>query len=72
SAINAAPKLTVPVLYVAGQFDGDFAADAQRLYDATASTDKAIHIFPVGQHGVDFVRSDTRARGLLEAFLRSH
>jgi pimeloyl-ACP methyl ester carboxylesterase len=72
SAINAAPKLTVPVLYVAGQFDADFPADAQRLYDATASTDKAIHILPDGRHGVDYVRSDTRARSLLEAFIRSH
>jgi pimeloyl-ACP methyl ester carboxylesterase len=72
SAINAAPKLTVPALYVAGQFDADFPADAQRLYDATASTDKAIHILPVGQHGVDFVRSNAGARGLIEAFIRSH
>jgi alpha-beta hydrolase superfamily lysophospholipase len=72
SAINAAPKLTIPALYVAGQFDADYAADAQKLYDATASTDKAIHILPDGRHGVDFVRSDTRARSLLEAFIRSH
>jgi alpha-beta hydrolase superfamily lysophospholipase len=38
-AQSAVPKLTVPVLYVAGELDSDFALDARRLYDATASTD---------------------------------
>ena len=59
-------------MQVAGQFDSEFALDAQRLYDATASTDKAIHILPVGSHGVDFVRSDPLARGLVESFIRAH
>jgi pimeloyl-ACP methyl ester carboxylesterase len=72
SAIDAVPKLTVPVLYVVGQFDEGFAADAQQLYDATAATDKTIHVLPDGRHGVDFVRTDGRARGLIEAFIRSH
>ena len=71
-ALNLVPRLTVPVLYLAGQFDSEFALDAQRLYDATASTDKAIHILPVGSHGVDFVRSDPQARGLVESFIRAH
>jgi pimeloyl-ACP methyl ester carboxylesterase len=71
-ALKVAPKLTLPVLYVVARSDADFAVDAQRLYDATASSDKAIHILPVGGHGVDFVRSDTEGRRLLERFLRSH
>ncbi len=72
SALGTAARLTVPVLYVAGQLDTDFALDAQRLYDATASSDKAIQIYPVGRHGVDFVRSDAQARALIESFIRSH
>ena len=59
-------------LYVVGQFDSDFVPDAQRLYDATASHDKAVQVLPVGHHGVDLVRSDARARALVEGFLRSH
>jgi hypothetical protein len=46
--------------------------DAQRLYDATASNDKAVQVLPVGHHGVDLVRFDARARVLVEGFLRSH
>ena len=72
SALRIAPRLTVPVLYIAGQLDTDFALDAQKLYDATASSDKAIQIYPVGRHGVDFVRSDAQARALIESFIRSH
>lgn len=71
-ALSAVPRLTVPALYIAGQSDTDFALDAQRLYDATASTDKAIHILPDGRHGVDLVRFDAQARALVERFLRSH
>ena len=69
---GAVPRLTVPALYIAGQSDTDFALDAQLLYDATASTDKAIHILPDGRHGVDLVRFDAQARALVERFLRSH
>lgn len=71
-ALSTAPRLTVPVLYVVGQLDVDFAPDAQKLYDATGSADKSIHMLPVGLHGVDLVRSDPQARALVEAFLRSH
>jgi pimeloyl-ACP methyl ester carboxylesterase len=71
SAIDVVPRLTVPVLYVVGQFDQDFAADAQRLYDATAATDKAIQVLPVGRHGVELVRFDAQARGVVERFIRS-
>ena len=72
NAIDLVPKLGIPVLYVVGQFDQDFAADAQRLYDATASGDKAIQVLPVGRHGVELVRSDPPARAAVELFIRSH
>jgi pimeloyl-ACP methyl ester carboxylesterase len=70
-ALKAVPRLTVPVLFLAGQSDSDFALDARRLYDATASSDKAIHILPGGGHGVDLVRVDAQARGLVERFIGS-
>jgi pimeloyl-ACP methyl ester carboxylesterase len=71
-ALKLAPRLTVPVLYVVGQLDGDFAPDAQRLHDATASIDKTIRVLPNGLHGVELVRSDAQARSLVEGFLRAH
>jgi pimeloyl-ACP methyl ester carboxylesterase len=71
-ALNSVRRLTVPVLYVVGEFDSDFALDARRLHDATASADKSIRVLPVGLHGVDFVRSATQARALVEGFIRSH
>ena len=71
-ALKMAPRLTVPVLYVVGERDADFAIDAQKLYDATASTDKTLRVLPGGRHGVDFVRFDPQARALVEGFIRSH
>lgn len=71
-ALKLVPRLTVPVLYVVGQQDADFAMDAQRLYDATGAADKTLRILPVGSHGVDLMRSDPEARALVENFLRSH
>jgi len=71
-ALKLAPRLTVPALYVVGQLDSDFVPDAQKLYDAAASADKAIHVLPIAQHGVDLVRYDAQARALVEEFIRSH
>lgn len=71
-ALSMVPRLTVPVLYVVGQLDTDFALDAQKLHDATGSADKSLHVLPVGLHGVDLVRSDPQARALVEGFISSH
>jgi alpha-beta hydrolase superfamily lysophospholipase len=70
----AVPRLHVPVLYVAATDDagGAFATDAQTLYEATPSVDKAIEIVPGAQHGIDLVSSPGPARDLLEQFLASH
>ncbi len=74
SAIDLVPKLTIPVLYVVGDLDagGGFAADARKLFEATASADKSLEVLPVANHGVDLVRSNPQARGLVENFIRSH
>ena len=74
SALDVVPRLRVPTLYVVGAADvgGGFAADAQKLFDATAASDKAIHVLDTYRHGVDLVTLDPRARALVEGFLRSH
>lgn len=70
-ALEAVPRLRVPVLYVAGKYDPQFAADAQRLYDATGSTDKTLKIIPRGEHGTELVASSSSVRNLIESFVRS-
>ena len=42
NAIQSAPDLRVPVLYLAGSGDRDFAADARRLYAATKERSKRL------------------------------
>jgi pimeloyl-ACP methyl ester carboxylesterase len=69
-----APRLQVPALFLASREDEnagyDFAADAQRLYDATGSEAKRLELFPGSLHGVFLVEGSARARSLLEAFIR--
>ena len=71
-ALRTAPRLTAPALYIVGRDDADFVPDAERLHEATAAADKALHVLPVGYHGVELVRSDPQARALVEDFIRSH
>jgi pimeloyl-ACP methyl ester carboxylesterase len=71
-ALGAVPRLRAPVLFVAGKYDTDFAADAQRLYAAAGSTDKTLKILGRGEHGVELVAASPAARTLIERFLRSH
>lgn len=71
-AIAVAKRLQVPALYLAGDRDLGFVDETRALYDATASSDKALEILPSGEHGVALVRTSVRARAVLEEFLRSH
>jgi alpha-beta hydrolase superfamily lysophospholipase len=74
SALPSAARLRVPTLYLAAEGDQsppyDFAADAQRLYDATATTEKRLQLVPGTLHGVALVAGSSDVRRLLEAFLR--
>ena len=73
-ALPAARRLAVPTLYVAAQDDQyppyDFAADAQTLYDATATAEKRVVIVPGSLHGVFLVNGSPAVRKLLLAFVR--
>ena len=69
-----APRLVVPVLYVASREDQyppyDFAADAQRLYDATGATTKRLELVAGSVHGVALPAGSPAIRALLEQFVR--
>ena len=73
-ALPAAGRLAVPTLYVAAEQDQyppyDFAADAQALYDATATAEKRVVVVPGSQHGVFLVNGSASVRKLLLAFVR--
>jgi pimeloyl-ACP methyl ester carboxylesterase len=72
---NAGPsvrRLRVPVLYLAGSGDVDFAKDAHRLYDATPEQGREISILDDSRHGTSLVDGNAKARQLIETFLRSH
>lgn len=71
-ALGSAGRLRVPVLYLAGRYDVQFAEDAQRLYDATGSTDRTLRLLGRGEHGVELVAASPSARSLIERFVRSH
>jgi pimeloyl-ACP methyl ester carboxylesterase len=71
-AIDAAPRLRAPALFMVGRFDAGFFEDAQRLYDAAGSADKSLQILKRGEHGVPLVEVSPAARALIERFLASH
>ncbi|HET7129813.1 MAG TPA: alpha/beta fold hydrolase [Gaiellaceae bacterium] len=55
-AIGAAPKITVPFLFVGSEADGYVpASEARRLTRAVGSKDKQLHIFASGYHGWDLL-----------------
>jgi pimeloyl-ACP methyl ester carboxylesterase len=64
----AARRLQAPVLYLVGDEDPGFADDARALYEATASTDKALEILDSGNHGV-ILAAQPDARSLIESFV---
>jgi pimeloyl-ACP methyl ester carboxylesterase len=76
SAAQAAPKLAVPVLYVAATGDSAFADDARAMHDATADGRKRLAVVPGSLHGTALVT--ITAAGAPEAataigdFLKTH
>jgi alpha-beta hydrolase superfamily lysophospholipase len=76
NAAATAPRLRVPVLYLAAEGDDnagyDFSEDAREMYAATSARDKRLEILPGREHGVALVARSLRARTLIEAFLERH
>ncbi|MFJ8577330.1 alpha/beta hydrolase family protein [Micromonospora sp. NPDC093277] len=55
-AAAAAPKITVPVLYGAGELEPGFAEWARQMYAATPpSTQRQLVLVPTSAHGVDLL-----------------
>lgn len=51
----AAKTLTMPVLFAAGEYDGNFAADAKTMAASCPSKHKTLTILPTGDHGVSLL-----------------
>jgi alpha-beta hydrolase superfamily lysophospholipase len=71
-ALEHVPQLTMPVLYLVGSGDREFAAEAQRLYDATRTPDKKLVVLDDSRHGTVLVSGNAAARRGIEAFLAAH
>jgi alpha-beta hydrolase superfamily lysophospholipase len=74
NALPAVARLRVPTLFVAAVADQnppyDFAADAERLFDATATSEKRLELVPGSSHGTFLVDGSPAVRALLRAFVR--
>jgi pimeloyl-ACP methyl ester carboxylesterase len=74
-AVATAPRLRVPVLYLAAEDDDtsgyDFSEDARTMYAATASAEKRLEIVPGTLHGVGLVAGSARVKALIEGFVRA-
>ncbi|MGW5669948.1 alpha/beta hydrolase family protein [Micromonospora sp. NPDC003776] len=66
-AAGAAPKITVPVFYGAGELEPNFPVSARALYDATPrTTQRQLVLAPSAQHGVFLVDPGTGEAGIRE------
>ena len=73
NALGAAPRLRLPVLYVASEDEPvAIADDARALHAATASTDKRLEIVPGTSHGLRILKNVPQTRTLVESFFRAH
>ena len=76
NATATAPRLRVPVLYLAAEDDDnagyDFSEDAREMHAATRAVDKRLQILPGSSHGVALVAGSPRAKSLIETFLKGH
>lgn len=76
NAVASAPRLRVPVLYLAATGDDnagyDFSKDAEAMFAKTAAKDKRLALLPGSAHGVGLVASSARAKALVEGFLKGH
>ena len=77
NAIGAVPRLTAPVLYLVGDTDGAFAANARELYAATpATTARQFVVVPSSTHGIHLMgqpgATGEKVTSSMAAFLARH
>ena len=75
-ALATAPRLRVPVLYLAAAGDDnagyDFSRDAEAMHSATAAADKRLEVLPGPLHGIALIAGSARAKTTVERFLKGH
>ena len=75
-ALATAPRLRVPVLYLAAAEDDnagyDFSEDATAMHAKTAAADKRLEVLPGPAHGVALLAGSAQARSHVESFLAQH
>nr|BFE57452.1 hypothetical protein GCM10020063_019780 [Dactylosporangium thailandense] len=75
SALDAVPRLTAPVLYLAAAADGRFTADARAMYDATPGERRTLTVVPGRLHGTALLtiaaEGATEAAKAVDDFLRA-
>jgi pimeloyl-ACP methyl ester carboxylesterase len=73
-ALGAVQRLQAPTLFLAGKDDTQFAADAEKMYGASAATRKRLEIRDTGAHGTDLLRGPDGAptQALLLDFIAGH
>jgi dienelactone hydrolase len=76
NAQRAAPSLKTPVLYVAGDSDGDYATYAKSICDATPTDLCHLLVVTAAQHGIRLIDSEVQAsfkvRTAITQFLYLH
>ena len=75
-AVRTAPRLRLPVLYLAAEGDDnagyDFSTDAETMHAATSSADKRLEVLPGTLHGIALMAGSARAKAAVESFLTGH
>ena len=69
--LGAVRRLVVPALFMSAEGDDPFDDDARSFYDACASADKRLELFPGTRHGAPVLR-DLRAKEMLDAWIADH
>jgi pimeloyl-ACP methyl ester carboxylesterase len=69
--LGAARQLTIPVLFMAAQDNGEFPGDARAMYAACASSHKQLQVLAGSDHGTQLLHGAvaSQATSLLDAFL---
>jgi glucose/arabinose dehydrogenase/alpha-beta hydrolase superfamily lysophospholipase len=70
-ALAAARRLQVPVLFLSAAEDAQFPDDARAMYEASASADKRVWIFPGNRHGAPVLR-DPAVKRYVDDWIREH
>jgi alpha-beta hydrolase superfamily lysophospholipase len=71
AGLDAVRRLTVPALFMSAEGDDPFDDDARSFYEACASADKRLGLFPGTRHGAPVLR-DPQAKRMLDAWIAEH